>query len=177
MVQSTNLIDDMKGFLDALEARSSTLCRRVHRWNPGRGVRGEMAGAPEEPYRMFGPDINSGVARKALTGGDRELTSELGKMGGGGWVKILIEQKVISGKDQAHIDWVRARMVQNTDARVARDYADAGRRRYHSAVAAGDGADPGYRTIAQSVNLAHRSDHDSQLDSGRTDCGGRRSRP
>jgi hypothetical protein len=27
-------------------------------------------------------------------------------VGGGGWVKILIEQKVISGKDQAHIDWV-----------------------------------------------------------------------
>jgi hypothetical protein len=27
-------------------------------------------------------------------------------MDGGGWVKTLIEQKVISGKDQAHIDWV-----------------------------------------------------------------------
>jgi pimeloyl-ACP methyl ester carboxylesterase len=45
-------------------------------------------------------------ARKALTGGDHELTSELGEVGAGGWVKILIEQKVISGKNQAHIDWV-----------------------------------------------------------------------
>ena len=72
------LIDDMKGFLDALELD------RVH---------------------YVGESIRAS-ARKALTGGDRELTSELGKVGGGGWVKILIEQKVISGKDQAHIDWV-----------------------------------------------------------------------
>jgi len=28
------------------------------------------------------------------------------KSGGVGWVKILMEQKVISGKNPEHIDWV-----------------------------------------------------------------------
>src|SRR5215472_10703224 len=45
-------------------------------------------------------------ARQALTGSQRELGPELARLGGGGWVKILIEQKVISGKNPAHIDWV-----------------------------------------------------------------------
>jgi pimeloyl-ACP methyl ester carboxylesterase len=169
------LIDDMKSFLDALELD------RVHYVGESIGGILGVVFAAKWPERLKSLTVCStptsirASARKALTGGDRELTSELGKVGGGGWVKILIEQKVISGKQRkrsgAH-RLGRARMVQNTDARAARDYAHASRRRYHSALVASEGADAGYRAVAQSVNVAGRSDHDSQLDSGRTDCGG-----
>src|SRR3982075_3267124 len=125
-------------------ARSSALRRRVHRWNPGRGLRGELAGAPEEPYRMLGPDIDSGVGAK---GADwrrpraHERAWQSGRRGLGQNIdRAKGNQRERSGARRLG----RARMVQNTDARVARDYADAGRRRYHSVVIAGEGADAGY---------------------------------
>src|ERR1700730_5563708 len=134
-----------------------------------------MAGAPEEPYRMLIPDINSGVGAK---GADRrrprthQRAWQSGRRGLGQNInRAKSNQRERSGAHRLG----RARMVQNTDARVARDYADAGRRGYHSALAAGEGANVGYRAVAQSVDVAHRSDHGSQLDSGRTDGGGRRS--
>src|SRR5712671_6199470 len=87
-------------------ARSSALRRRVHRWNPGRGVRGEMAGAPEEPYRMFGPDINSGVGAKGADWRRPRAHERAWQNGRRGLGQNIDRAKVISGKDQAHIDWV-----------------------------------------------------------------------
>ena len=87
------LIDDMKSFLDALGLD------RVH--YVGESIGGILGAvfAAKWPERLksltvcSAPTSIRASARKALTGGDRELTSELGKMGGGGWVKILIEQR------------------------------------------------------------------------------------
>ena len=100
------LIEDIRSFLDALGLD------RVHYVGESIGGILGVVFAAKWPERLksltvcSSPTSIRASARKALTGGNRELTSELGKVGGGGWVKILIEQKVISGKDQAHIDWV-----------------------------------------------------------------------
>jgi pimeloyl-ACP methyl ester carboxylesterase len=96
----------MRCFLDALGLE------RVHYVGESIGGILGLVFAAKWPERLKSLTVCSSPtsirpsARKALTGGDRELASELGKIGGGGWVKVLIEQKVISGKSQEHIDWV-----------------------------------------------------------------------
>src|ERR1700726_2303401 len=96
------LIEDIRSFLDALGLD------RVHYVGESIGGILGLVFATKWPERLksltvcSSPTSIRASARKALTGGDRELASELGKIGGGGWVKVLIEQKVISGKDQAH---------------------------------------------------------------------------
>jgi pimeloyl-ACP methyl ester carboxylesterase len=100
------LINDMRSFLDALGLE------RVHYVGESIGGILGVAFAAKWPERLMSLTVCSSPtairtpARRALTGSDRELGAELERVGGGGWVKILIEQKVISGKNPAHIDWV-----------------------------------------------------------------------
>ena len=101
-----DLVEDMRSFLDALGLD------RVHYVGESIGGILGIVFAAKYPERLrsltvcSSPTAIRASSRKALTGGDRDLSTELGKVGGGGWVKILIEQKVISGKNPAHIDWV-----------------------------------------------------------------------
>ena len=100
------LLNDMKSFLDALELD------RVHYLGESIGGILGIAFAAKWPERLKSLTVCSSPtairpsARTALTGSERELGPELARLGGGGWVKILIEQKVISGKNPAHIEWV-----------------------------------------------------------------------
>ncbi|HJU09831.1 MAG TPA: alpha/beta hydrolase [Candidatus Binataceae bacterium] len=96
----------MRGFLDALELD------RVHYVGESIGGILGIAFAAKWPERLKSLTVCSSPtairpsARNALTSGERELGSELARLGGGDWVKILIEQKVISGKNPPHISWV-----------------------------------------------------------------------
>jgi pimeloyl-ACP methyl ester carboxylesterase len=100
------LLNDMRGFLDALGLA------RVHYVGESIGGILGIAFAAKWPERLKSLTVCSSPTairpsvRAALTGGERELGSELERLGGGGWVKILIQQKVISGKNPAHIEWV-----------------------------------------------------------------------
>jgi len=101
-----DLLTDMRGFLDALGLD------RVHYVGESIGGILGIAFAAKWPARLKSLTVCSSPtairpsARTALTGGDGELDSTLQHLGGGGWVKILIQQKVISGKSPAHIEWV-----------------------------------------------------------------------
>lgn len=101
-----DLLNDMKGFLDALGLD------RVHYLGESIGGILGIAFAAKWPERLKSLTVCSSPtairpsARAALTGSERELGPELERLGGGGWVKILIEQSVISGKNPAHIEWV-----------------------------------------------------------------------
>jgi pimeloyl-ACP methyl ester carboxylesterase len=100
------LIHDMLGFLDALGLE------RVHYVGESIGGILGVAFAAKWPERLkslticSSPRAIGAAALKALTSGERDVAAELAKTGSGGWVKILIEQKVISGKNPAHINWV-----------------------------------------------------------------------
>jgi pimeloyl-ACP methyl ester carboxylesterase len=100
------LINDMRAFLDALGLE------RVHYLGESIGGILGVAFAARWPERLrsltvcASPTAIRPSARKALTGSERELGAELQRIGGVGWVKILMEQKVISGKNPEHIDWV-----------------------------------------------------------------------
>jgi len=114
-----DLLNDMKGFLDALGLD------RVHYLGESIGGILGIAFAAKWPDRLksltacSSPTAIRSSARAALTGSERELGPELARLGGGGWVKILIEQKVISGKNPAHIEWVVGEWSK-TPARVLR---------------------------------------------------------
>lgn len=100
------LLNDMRCFLDALGLD------RVHYLGESIGGILGIAFAAQWPERLKSLTVCSSPtairpsAQVALTGGERELGSELQRLGGGGWAKILIQQKVISGKSPAHIEWV-----------------------------------------------------------------------
>ena len=100
------LLDDMRAFLDALGLD------RVHYLGESIGGILGVAFAAKWPERLksltvcASPTAIRPAALSALTGGERELGSELARLGGGGWVKILMQQNIISGKDPAHIEWV-----------------------------------------------------------------------
>jgi pimeloyl-ACP methyl ester carboxylesterase len=101
-----DLLLDMKGFLDEMGLE------RVHYVGESIGGILGIAFAAKWPERFKSLTVCSSPtairpsARTALTGGERELGSELARLGGGGWVKVLIEHKVISGKSPEHIEWV-----------------------------------------------------------------------
>jgi pimeloyl-ACP methyl ester carboxylesterase len=100
------LIEDMRAFLDALGLQ------QVHYLGESIGGILGIAFAAKWPERFKSLTVCSSPtairpsSRRALTGSERELGGELERLGGGGWVKILIEQKVISGKNPEHIKWV-----------------------------------------------------------------------
>ena len=100
------LVNDMRGFLDALGLT------QVHYVGESIGGILGVVFAARWPERLksltvcSSPTAIRAPAEKALAGRYENVNTALGKGGSGGWVKVLIEQKVISGKNPAHIEWV-----------------------------------------------------------------------
>jgi len=100
------LIDDMRLFLDGLGLE------RMHYVGESIGGILGVAFAARWPERFKSltlcstPTAIRPSAQKALAGAHQNVSAALGKVGAGGWVKVLIDSGVIGGLNPAHIDWV-----------------------------------------------------------------------
>ena len=100
------LITDMRAFLDALGLQ------QVHYVGESIGGILGVAFATRWPERLKSlticnsPTAIRAPAEKALSGQHGNVQRALATGGSKGWVHVLIEQKVISGKNPAHIEWV-----------------------------------------------------------------------
>ena len=100
------LVTDMRAFLDALGLQ------QVHYVGESIGGILGVAFAARWPERLKSlticnsPTAIRAPAEKALSGQHGSVQRALATGGARGWVQVLIEHKVISGKNPAHIDWV-----------------------------------------------------------------------
>jgi pimeloyl-ACP methyl ester carboxylesterase len=100
------LITDMHAFMDAVGLR------QVHYVGESIGGILGVAFAARWPERLKSLTIcNSPTTirrsgEKALSGQHGDVQSALTTAGSRGWGRLLIEQKIISGKNPAHIEWV-----------------------------------------------------------------------
>ena len=100
------LITDMRDFMDAIDLQ------QVHYVGESIGGILGVAFAVRWPERLKSLTIcNSPImirpaGEKALSGPHGNLKNALAQSGSRGWGRLLIEQKILSGKNPAHIDWV-----------------------------------------------------------------------
>jgi pimeloyl-ACP methyl ester carboxylesterase len=100
------LITDMRAFLDALGLQ------QVHYVGESIGGILGVAFAARWPERLKSlticnsPTAIRAPAEKALSGQHGNVQRALATGGSRGWGRLLIEQKIISGKNPAHIEWV-----------------------------------------------------------------------
>ena len=100
------LITDMHAFMDALGLR------QVHYVGESIGGILGIAFAVRWPERFKSlticnsPTTIRRTAEKALSGQHGNVQNALTSGGSRGWGRLLVEQKIISGKNPAHIEWV-----------------------------------------------------------------------
>jgi pimeloyl-ACP methyl ester carboxylesterase len=100
------LITDMRAFMDALGLQ------QVHYVGESIGGILGVAFAVRWPERLKSlticnsPTAIRAPAEQALSGAHGTVQSALAQGGSRGWGRVLIEQKIISGKNPAHIEWV-----------------------------------------------------------------------
>jgi pimeloyl-ACP methyl ester carboxylesterase len=100
------LAQDMLAFMDALGLE------RVHYLGESIGGIIGILFATRWPERLKSlticnsPTTLRRVEGQALSGSHESVSNTLAKEGSRGWGRFLIEQRVISGKSAAHVDWV-----------------------------------------------------------------------
>jgi len=100
------LITDMRAFMDAIGLQ------QVHYVGESIGGILGVAFAARWPERLKSlticnsPTTIRAAGEKALSGQHGNVKNALAHSGSRGWGRLLIEQKIISGKNPAHIEWV-----------------------------------------------------------------------
>jgi len=100
------LVNDMRAFMDAMGLQ------KVHYVGESIGGILGVIFASRWPERLKSlticnsPTTIRPAGAKALSGEHGNVNKALATSGSKGWGRLLIEQKIISGKNPAHIDWV-----------------------------------------------------------------------
>ena len=171
------LVTDMRDFMDALGLD------QVHYVGESIGGILGVLFATRWPERLKSlticnsPTTIRPAGTQALSSQDGSVNRTLARDGSKGWGRLLIENRIISGKNPAHTEWVLNEWAKTPDPCLAGYHANPGWRRHRTAAPPGQRADPDPGPGPQSDYAAGRPAVHAHRDSQRPDHGGGRAGP